>query len=117
MPLPVFGERHVVASMLRPAPGTYAAPTWSVVNPLPPPRELDEPPRILSPSPGATFLAIAGRAVVHANVNRAAELSWFLNGRLIPAADAQRLTLVPGAYELRCADAQGRSSAVRFAVR
>ncbi len=106
-----------VALGARPAPGTCAAPTWVVINPLRPPRELDEPPRILSPSPGATFLAIAGRAVVHASVNRAADLSWFLNGRLIPAAEAQRLTLAPGAYELRCADAQGRSSAVRFAVR
>ena len=134
------------------APGRLEAPTWAVTNPLPAPAELDEPPRILSPSPGATFLAINGQAIIHARANRPAsvpwvasathvmrespeadqrglpqttrqatapllQVSWFLNGRLIASDAVARLTLAPGAYELRCADPLGRSSAVRFAVR
>jgi membrane carboxypeptidase/penicillin-binding protein PbpC len=101
------------------------APTWAVANPLPPPAELEEQPRILSPSPGATFLAVRGEAIVNPRVNHpagaigpgGAGLSWFLNGRLLHPGAAERLSLSPGAYELRCADDRGRSSADRFVVR
>ena len=93
-------------------------PTWQVLCPLPEPRELAGPLRILSPSDGTSFQALGPTAVVRPAVNRAAGgLTWFLNGAALDPRQAARLTLAPGAYELRCADAGGEASAIRFSVR
>ncbi len=93
-------------------------PTWQVLCPLPEPRELAGPLRILSPSDGTCFQALGPTAVVRPAVNRAAgNLAWFLNGAALDSRQAARLTLTPGAYELRCADAGGEASAIRFSVR
>lgn len=93
------------------------AKPWIVERPLPPPRELGEELAIISPQNGATFVAIAGQAIIHPRVNREENMSWFLNGKLIDNNDAKRLTLVPGTYELRCVDTVGKSSAVAFTIR
>jgi len=90
---------------------------WVVAHELPPPAELRAPPKILSPSDSATFLAMDGSATIRPRANRADGLSWFLNGALLPSGRAGRLVLSAGRYELRCVDAEGNASAVRFAVR
>ena len=107
-----------------------------VRHPLPPPAPLAAGLRILTPTDGDTFLALSGRAVIHAAANRTGGVNWFLNGRLIDPNQAARLCLSPGTYELRCvadagpavraasaaADRSSRrgtpqASAVRFRVR
>ena len=93
------------------------APTWLVRRPLGEPAELAAPPLITAPAEGATFLAIAGSAIVRPRTNRTPGLTWFLNGMHLPPAAAGRLVLRPGRYELRCVDPAGAASAVRFAVR
>lgn len=99
-----------------------------VAPPAPEPRALtatplpvlgggDEEVRIESPSPGATFLALGGRAVIHPEASHAGELFWFLNGELLPKGQFSRLELTPGSYNLRCASPEGNSAAVTFTVR
>jgi len=88
-----------------------------VRHPIAPPAALASKPRILAPSAGDTFIAVTGKALVRPRTNRPEGLTWFLNGRLLPADRAGRLELPPGSYELRCVDPAGQSSAVRFTVR
>ena len=87
-----------------------------VCKPLSLPRELAEDLRITTPGRDEMFIAQGQTAVVHASANRDDGNRWFLNGKLIGAGKAQRLTLKPGAYELRCVNPQGSSSTVRFTV-
>ena len=96
-----------------PAPGGPIV----VRHPIAPPAPLAPGPKILAPSAGDTFVAIAGKALVRPRANRPGQLAWFLNGRLLPAGRSARLELDPGGYELRCVDPAGRASAVRFCVR
>jgi penicillin-binding protein 1C len=94
------------------------ATSWQVLCPLPEPRELAGPLRIISPSNGAAFRSLAGRAIVRPTVNHESNtLTWFLNGAALDAGRAQRLVLAPGSYSLRCAGANGEASAIRFSVR
>ena len=93
------------------------AKPWLVDRPLPPPRELGADLAITSPQNGATFVAMAGQAVIHPRVNHEDSMSWFLNGKLIDSDAAKRLALVPGRYELRCVDTAGKFAAVNFTVR
>jgi penicillin-binding protein 1C len=88
-----------------------------VRRPLPPPEAAADALRVVCPGDGETYCAVADRAVVHIRANREGGLRWFLNGRLLDDGSAGRLVLPPGGYELRCIDAAGASSAVRFAVR
>lgn len=81
------------------------------------PKEVAHRLRITAPGPGEVFIAVQGTALVHARANQDRENSWFLNGRLEGRGQTQRLVLTPGAYELRCVDRDGSSSAVRFTVR
>jgi penicillin-binding protein 1C len=94
-----------------------APPTLVVRRPLPVPAEVAAALRITSPSDGETFVAIDRCAIIRPRANLEGDLRWFLNGRLISAAEAARLELAPGRYELRCTPADGgTSSAVRFLV-
>ena len=96
---------------------------WIVRNPLPPPAEVAAALRITAPSDGSTFLAIGAQALIRPDAvadgvrANAGRLTWFLNGRLMPAEQVERLSLPRGQYELRCADSAGHVSAVRFHVR
>ncbi len=76
------------------------------------------PLRILKPHDGGAFVAVGGRAVIHPCVNRASDrMVWFLNGALLSTADANRLVLGVGSYELRCVEeSTGAMSAIRFTV-
>jgi len=87
-----------------------------VRRPLSKPRELQQRLKITSPTPGDTFICLDGSAIVQTRINRADGISWFLNGRFIPADTAHSLTLCAGEYELRCVDKSGQSSSVLFAV-
>lgn len=99
------------------------AERWIVRHPLPPPVEAVDELRITTPADGSTYLAVAGPAVIHPLLHsgstgtRAAGFAWFLNGLMLPAEQAGRLSLSRGQYELRCVDARGRAAAVRFSVR
>jgi penicillin-binding protein 1C len=86
------------------------------VHPLPAPRELAGPLRILSPAPAARFVAVDGIAVVHPRANRLDGVDWFLNDRFLERGSADRLVLGPGQYELRCVDGKGGHAASRFVV-
>jgi penicillin-binding protein 1C len=86
-------------------------------RPLPPPPELADALRILSPAPGATFIAVSGSTTLHVRANRTAALAWFLDGRVVAASDLERLVLPPGRHELRCVGADGTAAASRFTVR
>lgn len=90
---------------------------WTANQPLPPPPERSSALRIISPHSGSTFVAMAGQAVVRPRLNRQAEVTWFLNGLRLENGAAPRLALAPGRYELRCVDAAGAASAVKFQVR
>ena len=92
------------------------AGTVAVRHPLGRPREAAEALRILSPGDGERFLALGGKTIILPRANRQGEFMWFLDGRLLPASEAGRLTLRPGRYELRCVDGNGRFAAVRFVV-
>ncbi len=87
-----------------------------VTKPLGPPKEVAESLRITTPSNDETFVACEEAAIVHASANHDEGNQWFLNGKLEGSGKAQRLTLPPGAYELRCVSRQGSSSPVRFTV-
>ena len=88
-----------------------------VRRPLRKPREVADTLEVTSPSRDDTFLALDGEAVIRPKANRRTDdLAWFLNGRLVPTSRAGRLSLGPGHYKLRCVDASGRSSGVRFVV-
>ncbi|MBM4029529.1 MAG: hypothetical protein FJ280_29645, partial [Planctomycetes bacterium] len=87
-----------------------------VCKPLALPREMAEDLRITAPGRDEMFLAQGPTAIVHARANRDDGNQWFLNGRLAGHGQAQRLTLEPGVYELRCVSQQGASSTVRFTV-
>ena len=89
----------------------------AVRHPIAPPAPLSPAVRILAPSPGDTFVAVTGKALVRPRANRPAGLAWFLNGRLLTARRSGRLELDPGGYELRCIDRTGRAASVRFSVR
>jgi penicillin-binding protein 1C len=94
--------------------------SWAVVNPLPQPVERRQTLAILSPRDGSQFIAIDGRAIIHPRHNRGEgqpSPQWFLNGRLIDAAQAARLSLPAGSYELRCVGDGGEASQIRFSVR
>jgi penicillin-binding protein 1C len=86
-----------------------------VRNPLAPPIELNPALRITSPTNGAAFVAVDGETILHPRANRPGRLSWFLNGRLLPA-NPDRLRLSPGNYELRCVGSPNEQSAVRFVI-
>lgn len=95
-----------------------ASPSLLVVKrPLQLKRPRFKGPLITSPSSSAEFVCIDGGSVrvpvAGANVDSA---TWFLNGTVIDLDVPMSLTLSPGRFELRCIDAQGRSSAVRFQV-
>lgn len=90
---------------------------WAVRFPLPKPPEMEADLAITYPHDGAVFLALDDQAVVGPIVNRSEGLSWFLNGALIDGPRAARLTLSRGSYELRCVEAGGSASAVRFRVK
>ncbi len=92
-----------------------APPRRPPTRPLAPPPELAAEPRILAPAARATFVAMDGRAVVPVRASLAPDLTWFLNGAVLPDAP-DRLTLAPGTYELRCASDTGLASAVTFSV-
>lgn len=100
-------------------------PAIVVTRPLPPPREWGERLRITMPAAGAALLATNGvtsfapRAVLGGagRTRGACSLRWFLNGRLLDAEDAARVTLAPGRYELRCVSDAGDTDAVEFTVR
>lgn len=98
-------------------------------RPLPPPPEYRlwadgthaEPPgpalELTEPRDGATFIAVAGTATILPKATIGDGVTWFLNGRFLPSAEAARLQLRPGAYELRCVAEGGQTVAVRFRVR
>jgi len=88
-----------------------------VRHPIAPPPPLARAPKILAPSTGDTFIAITGKALVCPRANRTDDLTWFLNGRLLPPAHAARLELQPGTYDLRCVDPNGQASAITFTVK
>ncbi|MCE5280461.1 MAG: transglycosylase domain-containing protein [Planctomycetaceae bacterium] len=95
---------------------TAAARPWVVMHPLDRPAEAAAPVHIVYPAQGATFVTIAGQAVINARVNQDRELHWFLDSHLLPQRQAPRLTLPAGRYELRCVTAEGQASAVTFHV-
>ncbi len=72
---------------------------------------------LTEPRNGATFIAVAGTATILPKATIHDGLSWFLNGRFLSSAEAARLQLSPGDYELRCVTAGGQTAAVRFRVR
>ena len=99
-----------------------AAQPWVVRNPIPRPVEVADALRITSPANGSSFIAVGDSAAIHPRLSENAENSmnrptWFLNGRLLSAADMNPLHLPHGQYELRCADDLGHATAVRFMVR
>jgi penicillin-binding protein 1C len=96
-----------------PPPPEAIAVRW----PLPKPVERGDDLRITSPCDGSDFLGAFGGAVVRPRANRTEGVAWFLNGAFVDSRQVERLVLGVGAYELRCLDAKGSSSAVRFAVR
>jgi penicillin-binding protein 1C len=87
-----------------------------VYRPLPPPSELNQRLKIITPTPGDTFICIDGSAIIRTRANHTKGVSWFLNGKLIQDDTAQNLSLPPGEYEVRCVDQSGQSSSVIFAV-
>ena len=89
---------------------------WAVLDPLPRPAELGGPLQILTPRNGARFVALGGQTVIRPRANRDAGLTWFLNGRLLPPDQANRLTLPPGQFELRCTTPAGPATATRFTI-
>ncbi|MEX2214046.1 MAG: penicillin-binding protein 1C [Phycisphaeraceae bacterium] len=93
-----------------------SAKTWEVRLPLPPPAEATRTLRIVSPATGSTFIAIDGKAIVQAKASDDSGLQWFLNGQLRNSS-VDRLMLEPGAYELRCVDADGRWAKAMFVVK
>ena len=90
---------------------------WLVKHLLPAPVELADSLRITAPRDGATFVAVSQTAIIRPQANRVTDVTWFLNGRLVEANAAKRLTLPPGQYELRGIDPTGAASAVTFTVR
>ncbi|MBN1343281.1 MAG: transglycosylase domain-containing protein [Phycisphaerae bacterium] len=90
---------------------------WPARTTLRPPDSQDQPLRIATPHNGATFIAIDGESVIHPKANRPAPLTWFLNGTLLPPAQANRLVLPPGHYTLQCVDVRGGSARTTFDVR
>lgn len=87
-----------------------------VPHPLSPPAELAAPLRIVSPTTGATYVALAGQAIIHARATRPASLTWFLNGAWLDGRSVQRIAVGPGQHELRCVEASGESAVVTFTV-
>lgn len=94
-----------------PAPATRPA---ARLMPLPP--ELANGLRILSPTAGSRFIIVGRTATIQVRATQTTGLTWFLNGRLMEAGSAERLTLEPGRYELRCIDLRGESAACSFLV-
>lgn len=87
-----------------------------ITKPLTLPKEVAESLRIITPGNDETFVACEETVIVHASANHDEGNQWFLNGRLEGCGKARRLSLPPGAYELRCVSRQGSSSTVRFSV-
>jgi len=112
---PALAAIFNLPALRRPQADPPPPPVLAVRFPLPPPQEAGAALCILSPGAGETLIAPGGPAVVRPRANRDGELAWFLNGQLLSRSD--RLELGRGLYELRCVDAAGNSSAVRFAVR
>ena len=108
--LMALGELHSDTSPAPPRP-------IPVRHPIAPPAPLSPSVRILAPSPGDTFVAVGGKALVRPRANRREGLAWFLNGRLLTPGQLARMELCPGGYELRCVDRTGGASSVRFSVR
>jgi len=108
--LMALGELHSDRPPVKPA-------AIVVRHPIAPPPPLASAPKVLAPSQGDTFIAVTGKAIVRPRANRSDDLAWFLNGRLLTPTQAQRLELTPGTYDLRCVDATGQASAIRFTVK
>ncbi|MHC4991517.1 MAG: hypothetical protein ACYTGC_11105, partial [Planctomycetota bacterium] len=94
-----------------------AAVSWTVANPLPPPREWASSLRILTPRDGTEFHALGATAVVPVTVNRGEGLHWFLDGTLLTDDPCERLLVAPGRHELRCVDPSGQYASTVFTVR
>lgn len=87
-----------------------------VYRPLSRPHESNQRLKIISPTPGDTFVCINGSVIIHTRANYTQGISWFLNGKLIQIDVSQKLTLLTGEYELRCVDQSGQSSSAFFSV-
>jgi hypothetical protein len=78
---------------------------------------VDTGPRILSPANGSVFLALDGSAVVIATLVAPGPGTWLLDGIPASAAEATRLTLTPGRYELSRVAPSGAVAVSAFTVR
>ncbi len=90
----------------------------TVTKPLPIPSVVDRKLQITCPAQGDTFLAVKGAAAIRPAVNTDDNVTWFLNGRLLPSnSQPQALNLSPGRYKLHCINKSGRASTVSFQVK
>lgn len=88
-----------------------------VLNPLPPPKELANELRILSPSDSTVFIATSATANIYARANQDDGVMWFLDGARVEEASFGPLSVPRGRHRLLCVSDVGASAGVEFIVR
>ncbi len=92
-------------------------PDWLVTNPIQFEADEQAPLRILSPPRDSRFVAINGRTAVHAQVNRATPVTWFINDVFAGTDTEPRFELPIGRHRLRAVTADGESDGVVVVIR
>jgi membrane carboxypeptidase/penicillin-binding protein PbpC len=83
----------------------------------------DDPPRVLSPASGQTYMLLPDAAPQRLPLkaaSRAAALYWFVDGSLVATSaplDAAYWPLERGPHTITCADDAGRSASLAITVR
>jgi penicillin-binding protein 1C len=106
-------QHPMLAAAAEPPP----PPALKVRRPFFDKEKTEQGPRILSPTAGAVFLAVDGKAIVHPEGNLDAGGLWFLDDAPLPGEESGRLVLPPGRYELRLVGRTGGAAAVEFTIR
>jgi membrane carboxypeptidase/penicillin-binding protein len=88
-----------------------------VLNPLPPPKELANELRILSPSDSTVFIATSATANIYARANQDDGVMWFLDGARVEEASLGPLSVPRWRHRLLCVSEVGASAGVEFIVR
>lgn len=91
-------------------------PTLIATRELPPPPEAAVPVRIVSPAPGARYIAIGPTVEIHPRANRDEGIFWFLNGEAIDRNSTPAIHARVGRNELLCSDATGQADRIVFDV-
>ncbi|MBE0535023.1 MAG: penicillin-binding protein 1C [Phycisphaerae bacterium] len=114
---PLLSRLFALPSLRMNAAPSVADPIL-VRKPLPVPSAVRQNLQIVRPADGDIFISPGGELTVRPAANKAGNLTWFLNGRLLGlrSPDAS-VDLGAGRYTLLCVDDSGGSCAVSFEVK